>query len=61
MTEKDFYKDVIISGYDYQKLIELANANESKINKRAEKRAKEIAKENEGKIKINLYYDRGGR
>ena len=59
MTEKDFYTDVILRGYDYQKLILLANSAESEINKRAKKLAEEIAKEHAGEIKISLYYDRG--
>ena len=58
MTEKDFYTDVILRGYDYQRLIQLANANKVKINEEAKKIAQKIAEENVGEIRISLLGDR---
>lgn len=58
MDKKTYYDQVILRQYDYDKLVNLADAKRRQIEMRAEELAKKRLEELEPQIKVTIHNDR---
>jgi Fe-S oxidoreductase len=58
MKKKTYYEEVILRNYQYEKLLELADAKHRQIEERAEALAQKKLEELKPKIEVTIYNDR---